>query len=155
MSWKLKLEDIDEYKAAFAVIDKDNDGKISAAEMGNIMRTLGKNFSNKEFNAIINEIETKMDGYIELDKFLNLMAENKSDESTIKAEQTNLINAFKYFDRSNCGLINYEEFKHILTTVSEKLTQEELGKLEEICSPHVNSNGMLQYQEVLDLIMLR
>ena len=40
MSWKLTLKDIDEYKSAFALCDKDHDGKLSAQEMGNIMRTL-------------------------------------------------------------------------------------------------------------------
>ena len=52
MSWKLTMEDINDYKAVFAVCDKDHDGKISATEMGGVMRTLGKNFSDKEFNEI-------------------------------------------------------------------------------------------------------
>ena len=69
MSWKLTLRDIDEYKS-----DKDHDGKLSAQEMRNIMRTLGKNFSNQELNSIIQEIEIKGKGFIELDKFIELMA---------------------------------------------------------------------------------
>ena len=59
--------------------------------MGNIMRTLGKNFSNQELNSIIEEIETKGNGFIELDKFIELMAHNKIDENTLKIKQTNLI----------------------------------------------------------------
>ena len=50
MSWKLTKKNIVKYKAVFAVCDKDHDGKIIAAEKGNIMRTLGKIFSDKEFN---------------------------------------------------------------------------------------------------------
>jgi calmodulin len=155
MSWKLTVKDIDEYKAAFAVCDKDHDGKISSAEMGNIMRTLGKNFSDKEFNEIINEIETKGNGYIELDKFLNLMADIKTDDNTLKIEQTNLINAFAYFDRDQTGYIDYKEFKHILTTVSEKLTPKEVLKLDELCSSSVNENGQFKYKDFLELILLR
>ena len=129
MSWKLTVKDIDEYKAAFAVCDKDHDGKISAAEMGNIMRTLGKNFSDKEFNEIIHEIETKENGYLELDKFLNLMADIKTEENALKIEQTNLINTFAYLDRNQNVIIDYNEFKHILTMISKKFSPKEVQKI--------------------------
>ena len=155
MSWKLTLEDIDEYKAAFAVCDKDHDGKISAQEMGNIMRTLGKNFSDKEFNQIITNIETQGNGFGELHEVLNLMAENKTDENTLREEQTNLSQAFSYFDRDNTGLIDYEEFKHILTTVSEKLSPKEVEKLDELCKSQVDENGKFKYKDFMQLILLR
>ena len=99
MSWKLTLKDIDEYKSAFALCDKDHDGKLSAQEMGNIMRTLGKNFSNQELNSIIEEIETKGKGFIELDKFIELMAHNKINLNILKSEQIIFINLFKYIYR--------------------------------------------------------
>lgn len=155
MSWKLTMEDIDEYKAAFAVCDKDHDGRISSTEMGNIMRTLGKNFSDKEFNAIIAKVENEGNGFIELHEFLNLMAENKNDDNTLRAEQNNLVNAFTYFDRDNTGTIDYNEFKHILTTVSEKLTPAEVEKLDELCSSQVDENGRFKYKEFMQLILLR
>ena len=155
MSWKLTLKDIDEYKSAFALCDKDHDGKLTSQELGNIMRTLGKNFSNQELNSIIHEIETKGNGYIELDKFIELMAHNKIDEDTLKIEQTNLINAFKYFDRDQSGFIDYNEFKHILETVSEKLSKEELKSLDELCLNQVDENGKFNYKDFLDLIILR
>ena len=129
MSWKLTVKDIDEYKAAFAVCDKDHDGKISAAEMGNIMRTLGKNFSDKEFNEIIHEIETKENGYLELDKFLNLMADIKTEENALKIEQTNLINTFAYLDRNQNVIIDYNEFKHILIMIPKKFSSKEVQKI--------------------------
>ena len=138
MSWKLTLKDIDKYKSSFALCDKDHDDKLSAQEMGNIMRTLGKNFSNQELNSIIGEIETKGNGFIELDKFIELMAHNKIDENTLRIEQTNLINAFKYFYREQTGLIDYEKFKHIIKSVSEKFSNEELKKLDELCLPQVD-----------------
>ena len=155
MSWKLTMEDINDYKAVFAVCDKDHDGKLSAQEMGNIMRTLGKNFSNQELNSIIQEIEIKGKGFIELDKFIELMAHNKIDENTLKIEQNNLINAFKYFDRDQSGFIDYNEFKHILETVSEKLSKEELKSLDELCLNQVDENGKFNYKDFLDLIILR
>ena len=44
--------------------------------------------------------KTKENGYLELDKFLNLMADIKTEENALKIEQTNLINTFAYLDRN-------------------------------------------------------
>ena len=155
MSWKLTMQEINDYKAVFAVCDKDHDGKISATEMGGVMRTLGKNFSDKEFNEIIDKIENEGDGFVELDKFLTLMADIKTDDNELREEQSNLINAFKYFDRDRTGFIDYNEFKHILTTFSEKLTPIELMKLDELCKSQVDDNGRFRYKDFLELILLR
>ena len=125
MSWKLTIKDIVKYKAIFAVCDKDHDGKIIAAEKRNIMRTLGKIFSDKEFN----EKKTKENGYLELDKFLNLMADIKTEENALKIEQTNLINTFAYLDRNQNEIIDYNEFKHILTMISKKFCPKEVQKI--------------------------
>jgi len=125
LSWKLTIKDIVKYKAIFAVCDKDHDGKIIAAEKRNIMRTLGKIFSDKEFN----EKKTKENGYLELDKFLNLMADIKTEENALKIEQTNLINTFAYLDRNQNEIIDYNEFKHILTMISKKFCPKEVQKI--------------------------
>ena len=134
MSWKLTLEDIDQYKSAFAVCDKDHDGLISVNEVGKIMRKLGKNFSEQEFDIIIKNIKTENEGFVELHEFLNLMAENKNDENTLRNEQTQLIEAFSYFDRDGSGTIDYAEFKHVLTSISEKLNDREIARLDALAS---------------------
>jgi Ca2+-binding EF-hand superfamily protein len=89
------------------------------------MRTLGKIFSDKEFN----EKKTKENGYLELDKFLNLMADIKTEENALKIEQTNLINTFAYLDRNQNEIIDYNEFKHILTMISKKFCPKEVQKI--------------------------
>jgi calcium-binding protein CML len=147
------MEEIDDCKTV--EFCKEQDRKISTIRMGGMMRTLGKNFSDKEFNEIIDKIENEGDGYVELDKFLTLMADIKTDANELREEQSNLINAFKYFDRERTGFIDYNEFKHILTTVSEKLTNAELFKLDELCKSQVDENGRFRYKDFLELILLR
>jgi Ca2+-binding EF-hand superfamily protein len=83
------------------------------------------------------------------------MADIKTDANELREEQSNLINAFKYFDRDRTGFIDYNEFKHILTTVSEKLTSQELFKLDELCKSQVDENGRFRYKDFLELILLR
>ena len=119
------------------------------------MGTLGKIFSDKEFNEIIHEIETKENGYLELDKFLNLMADIKTEENALKIEQTNLINTFAYLDRNQNVIIDYNEFKHILIMIPKKFSSKEVQKLDELCRSSVNENGQFKYRDFLELILLR
>ena len=149
MAWKLTLEEINEYKAAFTLFDKDSDGLISSDEMGLLMRSLGHNFSNKDLKRITEEIEQKGSGSVELHEFLNLMAENRK----MNEDQLELIKAFKYFDRKNEGTIDFEEFKHALTTVSETLSPEETESL--ISLAKVDSNGKLIYKDLAQLMILK
>ncbi len=148
MAWKLTLNEINEYKAAFTLFDKDSDGKISSQEMGLLMRSLGRNFSNKELNKITENID-KVNGIVELHEFLNLMADNPNETK----DQTELIKSFKYFDRDNSGTIDFDEFKHVLTTVSEKLSKEETEKLEELAN--LDSNGNLKYSDLIQLMIFK
>jgi len=149
MAWKLTLDDINEYKAAFTLFDKDSDGKLNSDEMGVLMRSLGQNFSNKDLKRITDEIDHNGNGIIELHEFLNLMADNRHQDE----DQTELIKAFKYFDRNNEGLIDFEEFKHVLTTVSEVLSPEETEALVNLSK--LDSNGKLNYKDLARMMLLK
>lgn len=149
MAWKLTIEEINQYKEAFTLFDKDSDGKISSEDLGVLIRSLGQNFSNKDLYRITVENDKDDSGTIELHEFLNLMAENRK----VTEDQSNLIKAIKYFDRDNTGLIDLEEFKHVLTCVSEKLNKEETDYLVQICK--VDSNGKFNYNELLKLMLIK
>ena len=83
------------------------------------------------------------------------MADIKTDENTLKIEQTNLINAFAYFYRNQTGFIDYNEFKHILTMISKKFSPKEVQKIRWICRLSVYENGQFKYKNFLELILLR
>lgn len=44
----LSEEEIEEFKQAFALFDKDGDGTISSKELGTVMRSLGQNPTEQE-----------------------------------------------------------------------------------------------------------
>ena len=82
-----------------------------------------------------------------MNKFIELMAHYKNDENILKIEQTKLFNAFKYFEREQTCLIDYEEFKHILKSVSGKSSGDEIKKLDELCLPQVDETGKFNYRD--------
>jgi len=147
MAWKLTLEEINEYKAAFYLFDKNQDGRIEQEELGLLMRSLGQNFSNAELKDITKEITNNKSIRVEFHEFLDLMAKNRRQ----KNDYYKLIKAFKYFDRDNTGFLNMNEFTHILKTISEKLTQEEIDKLEEIVK--VDIDGKFYYKDLIKEII--
>ena len=43
MEYNLTEEQVNEFKDAFSIFDKDNDGTVNIAELGTIMKSLGLN----------------------------------------------------------------------------------------------------------------
>ena len=46
-----------EYKEAFSLFDKDDDGVITTNELGTVMRSLGQNPTEAELQDMINEVD--------------------------------------------------------------------------------------------------
>jgi hypothetical protein len=49
-------EQIDDFKEAFGLLDKDGDGTITTKELGPVMRSLGHNPTDAELQDMINEV---------------------------------------------------------------------------------------------------
>jgi Ca2+-binding EF-hand superfamily protein len=143
MAWKLTLEEINYFKASFYLFDTDNNGLLDEIELGNLMRSLGQNFSNEEIKKILPSLKDNEKYYLEFYEFLDLMAEHRVE----KKDEGNLIKAFMYFDRDNTGYISYNEFKHALTSIAEKLNLDEIAKLEEEIS--YNGEERFMYKDLI------
>lgn len=48
-------DQIEEFKEAFGLFDKDGNGTITASELGVVMKSLGKNPTHEELVAMIDE----------------------------------------------------------------------------------------------------
>ena len=118
-----------------------------------LMRSLGRNFSNAKFKEIISNLakEGHEQNSVEFHEFLDLMANfRKDDENPEK-----LVKAFKYFDRSNVGTIDYIELKHVIQTIAEKLSPEEMNELDDIVMKKecLDQNGRLLYTDLIKTML--
>jgi calmodulin len=71
---QLSEQQLCEYRDSFALFDKNGDGKIDSGELGQVMRSLGKNPTNEELKDMIHDIDSDNNGTIDFNEFLSLMS---------------------------------------------------------------------------------
>uniref|UniRef100_A0A8C6QKP7 EF-hand domain-containing protein n=1 Tax=Nannospalax galili TaxID=1026970 RepID=A0A8C6QKP7_NANGA len=57
MADQLTEEQIEEFKVAFSIFDKDGDGTITTKELGIVLKSLGQNPTEAELQDMIDEVD--------------------------------------------------------------------------------------------------
>eukprot|EP00054_Salpingoeca_dolichothecata_P036633 m.274334 g.274334 ORF g.274334 m.274334 type:complete len:150 (+) comp69030_c0_seq1:95-544(+) len=143
----LTEEQIAEYKEAFTLFDRDGDSHISASELGTVMRSLGANPTEQELSDMVNQVDTNGDGNIDFPEFLTMMAKH---DGSAKDEQEELLASFRVFDVDGSGTISAAELRHVMTSLGEKLTDEEVDDM--IREADLNNDGCIDYQEFVAIM---
>ena len=68
------MADVNEYKATFELIDADNDGFISAAELVRVFAALGEEVTPEQAQQVVRAADSSSDGLISLEEFAAYMA---------------------------------------------------------------------------------
>jgi calmodulin len=143
----LTEDKINEFKEAFEIFDKDKDGYITTKELGDIMKNLGQTPSEAELQDMINEVDIDGNGTIDFKEFLGLMARKMRDNDS----EEELIEAFKVFDRDGNGLISNVELQHVMTSLGENVTMDEVDEM--IKEADLDGDGYINYEEFVKMIM--
>jgi len=134
-------EQLEEFKEAFELFDKDGDGRITAHELGIVMHSLGQTPTEQELVDMVNEIDEDGNGTIELDEFVKMMSK-KVKESENEKE---LREAFQVFDKDNDGYISALELSYVMTNLGEKLTDDEV--IDMIREADLDGDGKVNFTE--------
>ena len=59
--------------------------------------------------------------------------------------------AFKIFDKDGTGVISSHELRHVITTLGEKLTEEEADEL--IREADIDGDGTINYHEFVKIMI--
>ncbi|KAH0565166.1 hypothetical protein GP486_001444 [Trichoglossum hirsutum] len=136
------------------------------------MRSLGQNPSESELQDMINEVDADNNGTIDFPgmypclsqkhrhseskailtllivlEFLTMMARKMKDTDS----EEEIREAFKVFDRDNNGFISAAELRHVMTSIGEKLTDDEVDEM--IREADQDGDGRIDYNEFVQLMM--
>ncbi|XP_049873795.1 calmodulin-A-like isoform X2 [Pectinophora gossypiella] len=137
----LTEEQVAEFKEAFMLFDKDEDGTITMAELGVVMRSLGQRPSETELRDMVKEVDQDGNGTIEFNEFLQMMSKKMRGADG----EDELREAFRVFDKNNDGLISSVELRHVMTNLGERLSEEEVDDM--IREADLDGDGMVNYDE--------
>mmetsp|Transcript_91681 Transcript_91681/g.245611 ORF Transcript_91681/g.245611 Transcript_91681/m.245611 type:complete len:157 (-) Transcript_91681:85-555(-) len=139
-------DQIEEFKEAFSLFDKDGDGTITADELGVVMRSLGRNPTRAELEAMIAEVDDDGSGEIEFPEFLQLMAKKLQDTDSVEEMRE----AFMVFDRDKSGSVTASELKHVMNNLGEQVSDEEVENM--IAEADADGDGELSFDDFLQFI---
>lgn len=143
----IPVEEIEEYKRAFEMFDKDNSGTISAKEFIKVLKNLGQNVTKEEADNIIQDLDTDGSGEIDFEEFITYMQKIKVQEEI--DEEDAVIKAFQTFDADKSGTISMEEFRHILCDLGQdRFSTEECNEI--FKEADLNNDGILNYKEFIN-----
>ncbi|KAK2555050.1 Calmodulin [Acropora cervicornis] len=114
-----------EYKDAFSLFDRDNNGIITTRELSAIMRSLGFNPTEEELQTMINNVDYDGNGVIDFPEFVKLMEDQKKPDE----READMMLAFRIFDADNKGYIESAELRYIILNMDNKIPQDELDEL--------------------------
>ncbi|XP_015783002.1 myosin-2 essential light chain [Tetranychus urticae] len=141
-----KDSDFTEFHEAFSLFDNRGDGKINVSQLGDVLRALGQNPTEAEVKKCCNQLRS--DDRIGFDVFLPILQTVSKNRCTDTAED--FIEGLRHFDKDGSGVISSAELRHLLTTLGEKLNDDEV---EQLLAGQEDSQGNIHYEEFVKTVM--
>ncbi|KAF3930797.1 Calmodulin [Dactylellina cionopaga] len=111
------------YKEAFALFDKKGNGRVPVSSLGDLLRACGQNPTNAE----VDELSASVKGEFDFETFLKIL--NRPGGFREPGPVDDYVRGFQVFDKDSTGYIGVGELKYVLTTLGEKLTDDEVSEL--------------------------
>ncbi|KAK7308672.1 hypothetical protein VNO77_42292 [Canavalia gladiata] len=137
----------EELEHVFKKFDVNGDGKISASELGSIMRNLGQATSEEELDKMIHEVDSDGDGHISLEEFIELNTKGVDPDEVLE----NLKDAFAVFDIDGNGSITAEELHMVMVSIGDECSMDECRKM--IDGVDSDGDGMINFEEFRMMMM--
>ncbi len=149
--FSVRRERLAEIHRTFSLFDQDRDGRITASELGLVLRALGQPASAAELAAMVSTVDIDGSGTIELTEFMALFL--PTDPSFLgAADDEDLGAAFQDFDRNGDGQISLSELRRALAALGEEVDSAGLAEMLERAD--ADKSGAISYDEFVRVMSI-
>jgi len=142
MPRKLSEAEVNSARECFAIFGRQH--KLPRENLGKALRSLGANPSNKDLSEIIASL--RLPEMITFEEFKMALSSDYSAPDT--AEE--IREAFGVFDRDGEGSVAVSELRHVLLSMGEKLTGEEVDLI--LKEANVDEDGKIRYEQFVEIM---
>ena len=133
----------------FLLYDTTGSEKIALNFMGEALRAMKMNPTESDLQKIMKDFN-KND--ITFEEFLPVYSSFKQHQDQLghKGTPEGIIECLQHFDRDGNGVISSGELRNLLTTLGEKLSDEDFDNL---TTGYINTKGEVAYEEFVRSVM--
>ena len=129
------------YIKIFKLYDEDKDGFVDFIYLPEMMRSAGAIFLDNDLERPMETIRNNNGADIFTQKdYVDLCLKFTNTDET----EDDLIEAFKFWDTDNSGRVSTEEIRRALTTLGDKLSEDEINALIKEADP--SNVGAIDYE---------
>ncbi|VDD87632.1 unnamed protein product [Enterobius vermicularis] len=129
------------------------DEKIAVSQVGDVLRALGQNPTDAEIGKCCSHWNDP-DMRITFEDFVPIYQQvNKNRENHTLEE---FVDGLAHFDKEGNGFINVAELRHLLTTLGERLSDEEVENVtlvDQLLAGHEDAHGNINISDFVRAIM--
>lgn len=135
------IQKMEEVEKVFNRYDANGDGKISASELGKVVRALSSDVSDEALQSMMQEMDTDHDGVVDLHEFASFHSASNIPERG----DSDLKDAFDLYDVDGNGLISAKELHLVLKKLGEGCSAADCSRM--IKSVDSDGDGCVNFDE--------
>lgn len=139
-------DQIEMLRESFSLYDNRGDGKVYVNQIGEVLRAMGQNPTEAEVKKCVLQFDPN--ARVSFEEFIPIL--NTVTKNQVNASIDEFIEGFSVFDKEQNGLISSAELRHLLTTLGEKLSEEEVGDLLQGLE---DTHGNVNYEDFCKSVM--
>jgi len=152
MASELSRDEVEEIRDVFELYDfwDGRDGEVDAFKTGHMLFCLGMNPTQETIQK--NGGTTKMgEKGFKLEEFLPIYTSVSKDKDTGTYNDFN--EAFKTFDREGQGFISAAELRHVLNSLGEKMTDQDIDEIMKTTDTREDLEGNIKFSEFISKVL--